>query len=131
MSLLQIGKKTKSASAPLIDADPNGFVVTEAAAKRILQLASEQGANASYWRVAIAGGGCSGMTYQFSFEQSLRETDHLFESFGAKICMDPKSLRILQGSILDYHETLMRRGFKIFNPKEKKSCSCGESFSVG
>src|SRR5436190_21449460 len=82
-------------------------------------------------RVGVQGGGCSGMSYVVRFEQKpATPKDNVIERDGALVFVDPKSLPFLAGMTLDYHETLMERGFKFSNPNATKSCGCGTSFQV-
>ena len=106
------------------------IAVTELAAKKILELAEREGKSGQVLRVGIQGGGCSGLSYTFSFTTQPEARDKVFEKGGAKVCVDPKSLLYLGGSVLEWKESLMKRGFVVQNPNETKSCSCGDSFSV-
>jgi iron-sulfur cluster assembly protein len=124
------GKKsdTKPAETPVVAKDQ--LALTERAAKKIEQLAERDGKPGQALRVGIMGGGCSGLSYTFSFVEKAEQRDRIFEAYGQKLVVDPKSLLYLGGSVLDWHETLMKSGFVLKNPHEVKSCSCGESFSV-
>jgi iron-sulfur cluster assembly protein len=101
--------------------------VTPKAAQRIRQIVAKEGASG---RLAVQGGGCSGLTYQFKIETGERPSDHIFAFDGAKVLIDPKSLVFLDGLTLDYTESLMQSGFVIENPNAQKTCSCGTSFST-
>lgn len=81
-------------------------------------------------RVAIVGGGCSGLSYKLDLVEGPRKGDILVETAGARVVVDPKSALFLSGSELDYSTALINGGFKIKNPNATSSCSCGESFSV-
>ena len=135
MGLMGIGTAKKKAAqvpeAPTpVDVPKNRLAITEAAAEKSVELAEKEGKPGWFLRVGIMGGGCSGLTYHFSFQQATDEKDLVFEAYGAKICVDPKSLLYVGGSVLDWSESLMRSGFTVQNPREVKSCSCGESFSL-
>jgi iron-sulfur cluster assembly protein len=93
-------------------------------------LAEREGKAGQLLRVAIQGGGCSGLSYLFSFVDKPEARDKVFEAYGAKVCIDPKSMIYLGGTVLEWQESLMKSGFVLKNPNEVKSCSCGESFSV-
>lgn len=108
----------------------NQVALTERAAKKIQQLADREGKSGQLLRVGIQGGGCSGLSYTFAFTEQPQARDTVFDAFGAKICVDPKSLLYIGGSVLEWQESLMKSGFVLKNPHEVKSCSCGESFSV-
>ena len=80
-------------------------------------------------RLGVGGGGCSGLAYKFKLENEPRPTDQVFEFDGVKLFIDPKSYEHLKGLTLDYHESLMERGFVFKNPNAKHTCSCGKSFA--
>jgi iron-sulfur cluster assembly protein len=81
-------------------------------------------------RVGVQGGGCSGLSYAMRLDTQSRDRDKVFEEFGARIFVDPKSLLYLSGTILEYEETLMRQGFVFQNPNAARSCGCGSSFTA-
>jgi iron-sulfur cluster assembly protein len=80
-------------------------------------------------RVGVKGGGCSGLSYFVEFDQK-KEKDSEFEFGGVKVFVDPKSDLYLNGTTLDYVDTLQEKGFRFGNPNASKTCGCGESFSV-
>lgn len=80
-------------------------------------------------RMAVKGGGCSGLSYALNFDKK-QEGDNVFEYDGVKVYVDPKSYLYLQGVTLDYIDALEGKGFKFINPGASKTCGCGESFSV-
>lgn len=81
-------------------------------------------------RVGVKGGGCSGFSYTLGFDDSVNEVDQVNEVDGVRVICDPKSFLYLNGTQVDFEESLMGRGFKFVNPNATKSCGCGESFSV-
>ena len=81
-------------------------------------------------RVGVKGGGCSGFSYTLGFDDSVAETDQINEVEGVRVICDPKSFLYLNGTLVDFEDNLMGRGFKFTNPNASKSCGCGESFSV-
>jgi iron-sulfur cluster assembly protein len=106
--------------------------ITESAARVISrQLAKQQHASGGL-RIAVKAGGCSGFAYTFAFDGSPRQTDQIFEGpGGAKVFVDPRSLKLLDGTVLDFDEhNLMATNFTLRNPHAKSTCGCGESFSV-
>ncbi|MGA9524385.1 MAG: iron-sulfur cluster assembly accessory protein [Myxococcaceae bacterium] len=107
-----------------------GFAVSERAAQQIARLRNERGTPEAGLRIAVKGGGCSGLTYSMEWVDTPKERDKVFERDGVKVCLDPKSFLYLMGSELAYHETLMASGFKIENPRVKSECGCGESFAI-
>ena len=108
-----------------------GVVVqlTEVAAQKIGTLLSdEEHANAGL-RVAVRGGGCSGFQYQLALDEQ-RDGDKIFEHDGIRIIVDELSLRYVDGSTVDYTESLMGAGFQVENPNVVAACGCGSSFRV-
>jgi iron-sulfur cluster assembly protein len=105
--------------------------VTPKAADRIRTLLTKEGLTESSGglRLAVQGGGCSGLTYQFKLEPAERPNDRVFPADGVRVLIDPKSLVFLDGLTLDYRESLMQSGFVIENPNAQKTCSCGTSFT--
>ena len=80
-------------------------------------------------RVKVVGGGCSGLQYRMDVDEP-RQGDKIFERDGARVMVDRKSFLYLNGTELDYAETLMNAGFNLHNPNVKRTCGCGASFSV-
>jgi iron-sulfur cluster assembly protein len=81
-------------------------------------------------RVAVVGGGCSGLQYKMDLQDKPAHRDILVESCGIRVVVDPKSALYVTGSELDYSDALQDGGFKVKNPNAASSCSCGESFSA-
>jgi iron-sulfur cluster assembly protein len=106
--------------------------LTERAAKKILMLLAKEGvaAETGGLRLGVQGGGCSGLSYVMRLDPQPRDRDKIFEEFGARIFVDPKSLIYLNGTTLEYEETLMRQGFVFQNPNATRSCGCGSSFTA-
>lgn len=105
--------------------------VTPAAAERIRSLLSEDGKLGSHGlRMKVIGGGCSGLQYQLSFDDAVREIDSELEMEGVKLIVDEKSALYLVGSRLDFVDTLQESGFKIENPNASNTCGCGQSFAA-
>ena len=80
-------------------------------------------------RAAVQGGGCSGFTYQLKFDNK-KDTDREIDSYGVKLYVDPKSYIYLMGTEIDFVDDLNQSGFKFVNPNAKRTCGCGESFSI-
>jgi len=123
------------AAAPAADAKPKnapakGITVSDAAVKRLAALLAERGTPEAGLRVAVKGGGCSGLAYVMEWAEQPRERDKLAERDGVRVFIDPKSYLYLLGSEIHYTETLMQSGFTIKNPNEKGACGCGESFAI-
>jgi iron-sulfur cluster assembly accessory protein len=81
-------------------------------------------------RVKVVGGGCSGLTYMVELDRVAQDSDSVFESEGVTIFLDPKSALFVQGTEIDYHESLMGSGFAFKNPNATGSCGCGTSFTT-
>ena len=107
------------------------ITVTDRAKNEVHRIVKEQNLpEDTVLRVGVKGGGCSGFSYSLGFDDTVQETDQVFETDGIKVVCDPKSFLYLSGTQLDFEESLMGRGFKFGNPNASKTCGCGESFSV-
>ena len=105
--------------------------VTEKAKSRITELRETEGHSPdSNIRVAVKGGGCSGLMYDLHFDNTTKDTDEVFEDKGVKIMVDKKSLLYLLGTTLDFSDGLNGKGFQFINPNASRTCGCGESFSI-
>ena len=104
--------------------------VTSSAARKVSSLLAKQGRAQGVLRVAVVGGGCSGLQYKMDLQDGPASRDILVESSGIKVVVDPKSALYVTGSELDYVDALQEGGFKVKNPNAATSCSCGESFSA-
>jgi len=103
----------------------NKIEFTESAKKEIDRVISEKGAKI-YFRISVQGGGCSGFKYNFSFDDKITSNDSVFN----KTIIDKNSLKIIDGSLVDFKKELIGNSFVINNPKASSSCGCGLSFSV-
>jgi iron-sulfur cluster assembly protein len=106
------------------------LTITPLALTKARELLRKHGKEDHGLRVGVRGGGCSGLSYMLDFEQDERKGDHVLDFDGLKVYLDIKSQLFLAGTTLDYSASLMDTGFKFVNPNAKRSCSCGESFSV-
>ena len=104
--------------------------LTENAARKVSSLLTKQGRANGVLRVAVVGGGCSGLQYKMDLQDAPANRDFLVESAGVRVVVDPKSALYVTGSELDYVDALQDGGFKVKNPNAATSCSCGESFSA-
>ena len=104
--------------------------LTDIAASKVKELMNGQADSPEAGlRVAVRGGGCSGFQYALAFDEQ-RDGDQVFEHEGIKVLVDPASLRYVDGSTVDYTESLMGAGFEVQNPNVVASCGCGSSFRV-
>lgn len=103
------------------------ITLTENAAGKILSLVEDNPQKGL--RVKVVGGGCSGLQYKMDVDEP-RDGDKVFELNGAKLVVDRKSFLYLNGTELDYADGLMASGFNLRNPNVKRTCGCGQSFSV-
>jgi iron-sulfur cluster assembly protein len=104
--------------------------LTDIAAEKVRGfLAQKEEANGAGLRVGVRGGGCSGFQYALALDER-REGDEVFEDHGIRLIVDEQSLRYVDGSIVDYTESLMGAGFEVKNPNVVAACGCGSSFRV-
>ena len=104
--------------------------LTETAAVKVVELIENRPNATEGLRVGVRGGGCSGFTYFLEFAESANKGDRELESHGVKLFVDPKSYLYLMGTEVDYVDGLDGAGFKFTNPNARRTCGCGESFSV-
>ncbi|MCC5880244.1 MAG: iron-sulfur cluster insertion protein ErpA [Idiomarina sp.] len=103
---------------------------SEAAAKRVRTLITEEENEALKLRVFVTGGGCSGFQYGFTFEETVNPGDMEIEREGVALVVDPMSLQYLVGGVVDYEEGLQGSRFFVNNPNATTTCGCGASFAV-
>ncbi len=106
-----------------------GITLTESAARHVETCLQGRGKGVGV-RVGIKTSGCSGLAYVLEFVDAVDATDAIFESFGVKVIVDPKSLVYLDGTEMDFVKEGLNEGFKFSNPNQKGECGCGESFTV-
>ncbi len=116
---------------------PNGcaqmaITLTEQAAEQVRQFKSEnQFSDSTFLRVGVAGGGCSGFNYTLAFDDSYDEAkDTRYEQHGVALVVDKKSALYLDGTTVDWYDSLEKRGFTFNNPNAVKTCGCGSSFQA-
>jgi iron-sulfur cluster assembly protein len=121
-----------STSAQLPTGKPSGkgIGLADSAVDRLKRLLGERNTPSAGLRLAVKGGGCSGLSYHMEWSEQARERDKVFERDGVRVFVDPKSFLYLMGTELVYEESLVASGFKLKNPNEKAACGCGESFTV-
>ena len=105
--------------------------LTDIAAEKVRTfIASQETANGDVGlRVGVRGGGCSGFQYALALDER-RDEDHVFDAQGIRVIVDPASLQYVDGSTVDYTESLMGAGFEVQNPNVVASCGCGSSFRI-
>lgn len=106
------------------------IIFSDSAAKKVADLISEEKNQNLKLRVYITGGGCSGFSYGFTFDEKFKEGDSGVDNQGVKLVVDPMSYQYLVGATVDYLEDLQGSRFIIHNPNAKTTCGCGSSFSV-
>jgi len=105
--------------------------ISENASKLIKKMTAKNGIPEGGLRIGIKAGGCSGLSYTFAWEATPRDGDHVFQGAeGARVFVDPRSHKYIDGTTLDYDTSLVSKGFIFNNPNAKASCGCGTSFSV-
>ena len=100
------------------------------AVTKLRELVAEEGNPNLMLRVFVQGGGCSGMSYGFTFDEMQNEDDFDFAYEDVKVLIDSMSMQYLQGASIDYKEDLMGASFVINNPQAQTTCGCGSSFSI-
>jgi iron-sulfur cluster assembly protein len=106
--------------------------VSDTAKKKVVELMTDDGFNAitDYVRVGVKSGGCSGLSYDLTFDNKKEDSDKVFEENNVKIIVDKKSFLYLVGTTLEYSGGLNGKGFVFNNPNANRTCGCGESFSL-
>ncbi|MEA5097897.1 MAG: iron-sulfur cluster assembly protein IscA [Burkholderiaceae bacterium] len=105
------------------------ITLTERAAQHVSRFLEKRGKGLGL-RLGVRTTGCSGMAYKLEYVDEQEAADLVFESYGVKVFVDPKSLPYLDGTELDYAREGLNEGFKFFNPNVKNACGCGDSFKV-
>ncbi len=105
--------------------------ISDNAAQRIQQLATQKGGDGWFLRIGVDGGGCAGFQYDIHMDNTPQPDDVIFTHLGASLRIDPVSLPFLVDSTVDYVEKLGSASFEIKNPQSTSSCGCGSSFAMG
>lgn len=109
---------------------PTPMVLTDAAADKVAELLTKEENPDLLLRVFIVGGGCSGFSYGFAFEEKMEDGDQSVENKGVTLIVDPMSVQYLMGAEVDYTESLQSCQFVIRNPNASQTCGCGSSFAA-
>ena len=105
------------------------LTLTDAAANRVGAIARKQGRPAIL-RLSVEGGGCSGFQYKFDLTDAAEAEDAVSETAGVRLVVDPVSLELVTGSVVDFVESLGGAAFKVENPNAAAGCGCGSSFGI-
>jgi iron-sulfur cluster insertion protein len=106
------------------------ITITETVNQKIKELIAEENNPNLNLRIFVQGGGCSGFSYGFTFDEATNEDDFVIHSGELKYLVDSMSMQYLQGATIDYHESFEGNNFVISNPNAETTCGCGSSFSV-
>ena len=126
-----MSSSSTTADAPQTGSD-SGIVITERAAKEFRHILKEKGLpDDTAMRLSVKGGGCAGFAYQIDLERNpADEFDIEMRQHDVRVVVDMKSEFYMQGSVIDFNDSLMERGFKFKNPSASGTCGCGSSFSI-
>jgi len=125
---LKLAETTTETTSEKANAQFEGIRITQSAAEEIRRQAEKRGTPNAAIRLGVRGGGCTGFSYVFEWEDGEgNEADRFFTDHGVRVVVDPKSLLYLNGTELDFVKSLMGHGFKFNNPNVSGSCGCGES----
>jgi iron-sulfur cluster insertion protein len=105
-------------------------LITDAALTKIADLFAEEGNPNLKLRTFVQGGGCSGFSYGFTFDELTNDDDFIIEKDNIIVLIDAMSMQYLQGAKIDYKEDIMGAQFSITNPNAQSTCGCGSSFSI-
>ena len=112
-----------------VEANPDGLTLTPSAISRVKTMMQKQGMQGKYFRIGVTSGGCSGKSYSSKFDATCNTEDQVQEMDGVKVIITKSALQDLQGSTIDFVETIDSSSFKIRNPNAKRTCGCGSSFN--
>ena len=105
------------------------ITLTEAAARHVSRYLARRGQGLGV-RLGVKTSGCSGLAYKLEYVDEAAPEDIVFENFGVKVLIDPKSLAYIDGTELDFVREGLNEGFRFSNPNERDRCGCGESFRI-
>ena len=106
------------------------ITITDKAQHKITTLLDEEDKTDHFVRVSVKAGGCSGLSYDLTFDNVSKEDDEIYEDKGIKIVCDVRSVLYLMGTVLDFSDGINGKGFQFSNPNATRTCGCGESFSI-
>ena len=108
----------------------NQIIIEESAADKLKSLLEEEDDKNIKLRIFVQGGGCSGFSYGFTFDETTNEDDFVIEEHGVTVLVDSMSMQYLTGAVIGYKTSLMGEQFEIKNPNATSKCGCGSSFAV-
>lgn len=106
----------------------HGVQLTDVASQKVRALLEQEGRTDLRLRVAVQPGGCSGLIYQLYFDERILDGDSVRDFGGVEVIVDKMSVPYLEGSTVDFEDTISKQGFSIDNPNAGGSCACGDSF---
>ncbi len=121
--------ESTTTASPVTNNNASSITLTPKAIEMTKKALEEEGLQNHGLRVAVRGGGCSGLEYALDFAESARIGDTVLEMDGLKVFIDMASQQFLKGTVIDFVSSLQGSGFKFNNPNAKRSCGCGSSFS--
>src|SRR5438105_14958770 len=121
---------TATPETPATETKALAVNLTENASSKVREIMAQQDPVPAGLRIGVVGGGCSGFSYNMSFENAPGMMDKIFNFDGLKVFVDATSAMYLNGCVVDYVETREAAGFKFVNPNVKSTCGCGSSFNV-
>jgi iron-sulfur cluster insertion protein len=107
----------------------SNITLTQAAAERVSSIAKKQ-SKAAILRLSVEGGGCSGFQYKFDLDDAPKKDDAISETDGVRLIVDPMSMDLVSGSVVDFVESLGGASFRVENPNAAAGCGCGSSFGI-
>jgi iron-sulfur cluster assembly protein len=125
-----MSETTPKTAAETVAAPSDSVVLTASAVEWIKRVRAKEGKEGEALRLGVKAGGCSGYSYFMGFTPAQRPGDLVLTAHGLTVLVDPRSLEILRGTTVDYQRGLLGSGIQFNNPRVKKSCGCGESFSL-
>lgn len=108
----------------------DAVVLTAKAVEKVKEFLKEENKEGSGLRISVAGGGCSGFSYQLALDGKPEKDDHVFTTGDVSVFVDPNSFNYLKGTVVDFKETALGGGFAFENPNASGGCGCGKSFEV-
>lgn len=110
------------------DVATHGVILTDTAADKVRRLLDQEGRDDLRLRVAVQPGGCSGLIYQLYFDERTLDGDVVRDFDGVEVVVDRMSVPYLDGSTIDFEDSIQKQGFTMDNPNAQGSCACGDSF---